>query len=179
VTLRSALAPLVIALALPAAAAAQGEIRGMPDPPGTGSRFRGATMIHYEQRPADGFAVPTGPAGKGFREETVDGRLTLAVYRIDRERSPLDVAEAYAVALKEGGFEILYRCAEEACGGRRFNAGVAPDDPRFAGGAATQQYIAARKKQESGDLVAQVYVVRRGAPDEIFLRLAVVERKQP
>jgi hypothetical protein len=178
VTLPSTLAPLVIALALPAAAAAQGEIRGMPDPPGTGKRFPDAAMIHYEQRPADGFAVPTGPAGKGFREEVVDGRLTLAIYRVDKDRSPLDVAEAYEAALKEGGFEILYRCAEEACGGRRFNAAVAPDDPRFAGGAATQQYIAARKKQESDDLVAQVYAVRR-ASEAIFLRLAVVERKQP
>jgi OmpA-OmpF porin, OOP family len=176
--LRSALAPLAIALALPAAAAAQGEIRGMPDPPGTGSRFPGAAMIHYEQRPAAGFAVPTGPAGKGFREEVVDGRLTLAVYRIDKERSPLDVGEAYEAALKDGGFEILYRCAEEACGGRRFNDAVAPDDRRFAGFAATQQYITARKKQESGNLTAQVYVVR-GASETIFLRLAVVEEKHP
>jgi hypothetical protein len=137
-------------------------------------------MIHYEQRPAEGFAVATGPAGRGFKGEIVDGRLTLAVYRIDKDRSPVEVAEAYEEALKQGGFEVLYRCGEEACGGRRFNEAIAADDRRFAGRAAGQQYVAARKRQESGDLVAQVYVVTAPAAiDAVYLRLAVIQQSRP
>ena len=169
-------AAIAFALAQPFPAAAQAEISGMPDPPGTGSRFPGAAMIHYEQRPAEAFVVPTGPAARDQKQEVVDGKLTLAIYRVNEKRSPLEVADAYESAFRENGFEILFRCAEAGCGGARFNAAVVPSDRRFLAREAQQQYIAARRKQESGDLIAQLYALR-GSTGDVYFRHFVIEER--
>jgi OOP family OmpA-OmpF porin len=174
---------LVAALIWPTGAMAQAEVKGMPDPPGIGKRFPGATMIQYEHKEFDDFTLLTGPASKDQKTETVEGRITTAVYRIDKERTALEVARTYEDEMRQRGFEIVFQCAERACGGRGFNLAVMPYNVRFGGNESTQQYIAARKKQETGDLVAQLYVVKNTASggaskNDVFARLVVIEEKE-
>lgn len=179
--------PWVVACFLPAAAAAQ-------DVPGSGEhalvplRFPDAVIVDYAETAYDAVVVPT----EGFTREGVygdrldlEGRITEIVYRIPAERSTVEVFRAYADALDELGFDRLFACAADTCGGRGFNLTLAGDQYMTFGDLPDdQRYLAARlADRPEGAAYATLFIVKaysRGGPDQnaVFARLRVIETDQ-
>jgi len=92
----------------------------------------------------------------------------------------LEVAENYQLTLEAGGFEILFSCVNEDCGGRFFNhARSTPYHLHFAENYDDQRYLAARLDDENGVVALSLYTVHRGAvgsyPDQALTQLDIVE----
>ncbi len=87
-------------------------------------RYADACLIAHVARAFDGLQLPTGPAVQrdgswaAERSETLEGRSTRLMYLIPPGRSALEVFRNYERSLTERGFEFLFSCAEDACGGR-------------------------------------------------------------
>ncbi|MEX0758910.1 MAG: DUF4892 domain-containing protein, partial [Tistlia sp.] len=111
----------------------------------------------------------------------LEGRVTRIVYRMPPERSTLEILRNYEQGLAAGGFELLFTCANEACGGRNFNHAAIPYSTEFAENYKDQRYLVARlARPEEGDLYAALYVVRNTAgggadKDRVYGHLEVVE----
>lgn len=175
-----------LAVFLPATAAAQ-------DAPGSGEhplvplRFPDAVITDYEETAYDAIILPT----EGFAEEErygdrldLEGRITEIVYRIPAERSTIEVFRAYADGLDALGFQRLYACAADTCGGRGFNLTLAGDQYMTFGDLPNdQRYLAARLDRPEGTAYAMLFLVKaysRGGADQdaVFARLTVIETDQ-
>jgi len=166
-------------LATPAVAA---DIEGSADPEAIGARYPGAEIVRYSQTEFDEFTLLTGPAEGRAPTEKVDleGRITRASYQIGAERSTLEVLRNYETALVDDGFEILYECAKEECGGRDFNLIVVPYWSGFGENDEEQRYVAARREDGEGTTHVAIYVVRNVSvggrtKDLIYAQVDVVE----
>lgn len=83
------------------------------------SRFEGARITAYEAADFDAATLPTGPvADENAPDETValEGRITRMAYHIPEEKTSLEVARNYEIALATGGFDIAFSCAGPECG---------------------------------------------------------------
>lgn len=153
------------------------------------SRYQGSEIIKYGQRAFDEVHLIGGPIKqRGGRDKnadayrTVEGKLTRIAYHAPSGRSALEVFRNYEQALQAGGFELLYRCDNEACGGRTFNEAATPADLHtyMAYNEKDQRYLLARLARATGDVYAAVYVVRAysiGGPnkDRVYANLQIVE----
>lgn len=94
-------------------------------------RYAGACLIAHVSRAYDAVEIPTGPAirpdGTWVAEssESLEGKATRLMYLIPHGRSSLEVFRNFERSLSEAGFQTLYSCAGEACGG--------PGGGRYAG----------------------------------------------
>ena len=89
----------------------------------------------------------------------VEGKITQITYKTSKERSTVEVFRNYESALKGAGFETLYSCANNECGGRNFNHAVAPYE-LFGENYEDQRYLASKLKRPEGDVYVSLYVVR-------------------
>ena len=171
---------------LPAAAAAQ-DVPGSGEHPAVPLRFPDAEIVGYEETAYDAVVVPT----ESFRQQDVygghldlEGRITEIVYRIPAERSTAEVFRAYADGLDDLGFDRLFACAADVCGGRGFNLTLAGDHYMTFGDLPNdQRYLAARLDRPEGAAYAMLFLVKaygRGGPDRdaVFARLTVIETEQ-
>ena len=96
-----------------------GDVPGSRDHPLI-SRYEGATIIDYETKEFDAYELLLGP--NPGKEENLDegqmleGAVTKIRYIAPHGRSTLEVYRNYEHALKRAGFEILFDCANRACG---------------------------------------------------------------
>ena len=165
--------------------AAEGDVAGAKDPPGIGQRFPDARIVHYEQEAFDAYAMPTGKAtarGKLAASLDLEGRVTDVRYEIPAERTTLEVFRNYEQALDAAGFEVLFSCADVACGGRDFNHIQSDGYRGFQETPKGQRYLAAKLPRAAGDLYANVFVVKNygvGGPtkDLVYVRVVTVETK--
>lgn len=178
----------ITALLTAVAAAHAADLPGAKDHPMV-SRYQGSEIVKYEQRAFD--SVPLirdaikqrgGRANNAAAYHTVEGKLTRIAYRAPAGRSALEVFRNYEGALKEAGFELLYQCDNELCGGRTFNEAATPADLHtlMAYNEKDQRYLLAKLARPAGDVYAAVYVVRAyaiGGPnkDRVYANLQVVE----
>jgi len=117
----AALAAFFLALSLPSIASDCTDVTGEdhPDMP----RYADSCLIAHVSRAFDAVEIPTGPAvrpdGTWVAEssESLEGKATRLMYLIPHGRTSLEVFRNYERSLVERGFEILYSCAGEACGG--------------------------------------------------------------
>lgn len=159
--------------------AAEGDVAGAKDPPGIDQRFTGATITYYDQRTFDSYTMPTGKAtgrGKLAASETLEGRVTEVRYRISAERTTLEVMRNYIDAFEAKGFQTLFACADDACGGRDFNHVAGAGKTGFQETPKGQRYLAGKRD----NLHASVYVVKNysvGGPtkDMVNVRVVTVE----
>lgn len=114
----------------------------------------------------------------------LEGKLARISYRAPAERSVLEVFRNYENALKAAGFETIFTCDRDACGGRNFNHAMAEGNlySLFGEYQAEQRYLAAKLPRPEGDVYAAVYVVMNksgGGPnkDRAMVQLDVVELK--
>jgi outer membrane protein OmpA-like peptidoglycan-associated protein len=144
--------------------AAQPAKQGHPMiPPYPGStEGQGVNVVAFNE-----YDIPIGPSkdGKWPRTQHVEGKFTNFGYGKPPGRSTLEVLRNYEGALKAAGFQTLFSCRMEACGGQ---TGLQPLGfvPYDDGG-----YVAAKLARAEGD----VYVAMNVMPNET--RFVVIETK--
>lgn len=181
-SLLSVLLSLLLALA-PAAAFAQ-DLAGSRDPEVVGERFPGAVIVHYEAPTYDEVDLAAGPVRQSRQLEeklSLEGEVEVVHYRIaPGVSSPLEVQRAYEEALAAKGFEILFQCRGEDCGGRAFNHTVTDGRTGFGEEHRHQRYLLARlQRPGEAEVHLSLYTTQAaglGGPrkDEINQRLVVV-----
>jgi outer membrane protein OmpA-like peptidoglycan-associated protein len=161
----------------------EADIAGASDHPLI-DRYPGSVIDQYETTEFDEFHLALGP-GKNRQIEstqTLEGRVTIIRYAIDKDRSTLEVFRNYEIFLKEKGFETLYACADKDCGGRDFNLAVIPYTTEQGDAVAGQRYLAAVLRRPEGDVHVSLYVTKASGlggekMDQVYARLAVIESK--
>lgn len=183
---------IVVALALlVSVSVSAGDLPGSKDHPMV-SRYEGSEIVKYDQRAFEAYPLIVGKIDKrGGRAvhpdsyRALEGKMTRVAYRVPEQRSVLEVQRNYESALKSAGFEILFACENELCGGRtgrEFNEAATPKDMAVTMGfhEKDQRYLAARLARAEGDVYVSLYTVRAysigGAnKDRVFSNLVVVE----
>ncbi len=185
--MRTILVVLVLLLAGIANADA-GDIQGSADHPLI-PRYEGSEIVKYDTEAFTDYRLLVAPAkAYGGLEKNLDstlaleGALTRITYRAPADRSALEVFRNYETALAEAGFDAVFSCDREDCGGRNFNHAASPKSAYTAFGEyyADQRYLAARLARPEGDVYAALYVVMNragGGPnkDRAMIQLDVVE----
>lgn len=112
----------------------------------------------------------------------LEGKVTRISYRAPAERSVLEVFRNYENALDAAGFETIFTCDRDACGGRNFNHAIAEGSlySLFGEYQAEQRYLAAKLPSPEGDVYAAVYSVMNksgGGPnkDRAMVQLDIIE----
>lgn len=86
-------------------------------------RYADSCLIAHVSRAYEGVEIPTGPAvnrdGTWVAESSasLEGKTTRLMYLIPHGRTSLEVFRNYERSLADRGFEILFSCTGEACGG--------------------------------------------------------------
>jgi outer membrane protein OmpA-like peptidoglycan-associated protein len=154
----------IVVLLSSATVAAQPARQGHPMiPPYPGStEGQSVNVVAFEE-----YNIPTGPTkdGKFTKTERVEGKLTNFGYSLPSGRSTLEVFRNYEGALEAAGFQTLFTCRGEACGGQ---VGHAPMGFIPSGDSG---YLAAKLARAEGD----VYVAMNVMPTEA--RFVIVETK--
>jgi outer membrane protein OmpA-like peptidoglycan-associated protein len=162
-----------------------GDVAGSRDHPMV-SRYAGSEIIAYEEQAFDEYDLIvdkiTQYGGRGKNREAtqpLEGKLTLISYKVAAQRTTLEVLRNYETAVKEGGFEILFACKNEDCGGRNFNHAVVPYTAYFGDAYSDQRYLAARLSRTEGDVYVAVYATRGtvdgGRTYNVYARVDVIE----
>jgi OmpA-OmpF porin, OOP family len=132
-------------------------------------RYKGSEIKKYDKREFDEYVLLLGEvvhaAGepnnvKISESEKLEGKVTKISYELPEDRSSLEVFRNYEIELKNAGFEILFTCSNEECGGRSFNHTVVPYDTMFGDNYYDQRYLAAKLSRPEGDAYASVYVIK-------------------
>lgn len=118
---------LVFAYLIVLGVAVAADIDGSQDHPLLAQRYEGSEITRYEQQAFDELPLLVMPAthSGGIAKNSdatkdLEGRLTRLTYRAPAERTTLEVYRNYQTALLDAGFEILFECKTDACGGRNF-----------------------------------------------------------
>ncbi|HEU0204744.1 MAG TPA: DUF4892 domain-containing protein [Burkholderiaceae bacterium] len=181
-----ALAPFIVLVASFTTVAAAADIRGSKDHPMI-SRYAGAEIIAYKVTAFDAYpllvrkALHYGGIDKNAESvQAIEGRITRISYRAPTGRSTLEVYRNYEAELKKAGFEPIFACTDEECGGRNFNHAVA-EYGIFGELYEDQRYLAGRLKRGEGDVYAVLYValgsVRGGPRNTPYVQLDLIEAR--
>ncbi len=150
-------------------------------------RYGGSEIIAYDQTTFDTYNLFIAPATTyGGLDANLDhtlpleGLITEIVYRIPEDRTPLEVMRNYELALQELGFEALFQCEAERCGGRNFNHSM-PYNMALAENYAEQRFLSARLSDGEAEIYVSLYVTRNTSSGganagRTFARLDVIER---
>jgi outer membrane protein OmpA-like peptidoglycan-associated protein len=129
------------------------------------SRYDGSEIIRYAEADFDEYALlverATAYGGKSQNLHAtlaLEGRTTRITYVAPDRRTTLDVFRNYRGALEPAGFEILFECSNDACGGRDFNHAVVEYTGEFGDYYEDQRYLAARLSRDGGDVYVSLYV---------------------
>jgi len=90
-----------------------------------------------------------------------------------------DVFRNYENALTKAGFETLYSCKNDECGGYNFNRAVT-EITNLVGSQGDQRYLSAKLPRDSGDVYVSLYVAKAnvgGGPDyrRVLTQLHIIE----
>lgn len=153
------------------------------------SRYDGSEIVRYETEEFTDYHLLTGPAVNygGIEQNmdaavTLEGKLTRITYRAPAGRSSLEVFRNYETALAGAGFEQIFNCARENCGGRNFNHAASPKNYYLAFGEyhTEQRYLASRLDRPGGEVYVSLYLVLNesgGGPNRnrVMVQLDVIE----
>ncbi len=95
------------------------DVKGSEDHPLI-SRYPGSVITEYAHKEYDEFTLPLGKivgTEKVQKTQHLEGKVTRIRYAGPPGRSTLEVLRNYQEALRNAGFETLYTCAKEECGG--------------------------------------------------------------
>lgn len=168
-------------VALPGHAA---DVAGSKDHPLVG-RFSGAEIHTYQQLDYDETAMPDQAIPKESEAKTLvlEGKITRIGYRIDGNKSALEVFRNYQDTVRAGGFKTVFECkGDEQCGGD-FQSFVLNGDkvrPSGEGDAAfggKYYVVLAKKEAPSGDVFAFLDVMQDESNKRTLVFLQVVEVK--
>jgi outer membrane protein OmpA-like peptidoglycan-associated protein len=112
-----------------------------------------ASMQTEELRPADSFALPVGAFAEGvIPTQNVEGDVSFRTWRIDSPGlTTLQILSPLRQQLSREGFETLFECRSDQCGGFdfRFGTEVVPAPAMFVD-LADFRFLSARHKTSSG-----------------------------
>ena len=119
------LSALAVLASVSLAHAANGDVRGSRDYPGI-ERFAGSVITGYEARESDRTRLQTAPFKNGDATGDLrpEGRVTRVAYRIDPGPSMLQVAQSFEAQFAQAGYETVFACEAEVCGGVHFSMGI-------------------------------------------------------
>lgn len=132
----------------------------------------GAVRTAEIVRGEDSYELPTGPVGADARNQLrLAGRVVWSGFRHDGEISPLDVMEGYRARLSELGFEEVFACWNQRCGGFDFRFGVAMlPSPAMRMDVRTFGQLSARRA--SPEAYASILVSR--VQDQVFIQTVAI-----
>jgi hypothetical protein len=136
------------------------DVEGSSDHPVV-SRYEGSSIVDYDFREFDSYEIllgklkrdPENPSDKiAETSENLEGKVTKISYYLPEDRSTLEVFRNYEDALKAAGFEILFTCANNECGGRDFNHKLVEYKSGFGDNYSDQRFLAAKLARDEGDV---------------------------
>ena len=144
------------------------------------SRYPGSIITEYSFAEFDEFTFPLGKLKDDTtfeKTQHLEGKITRIGYQGPVGRSILEVYRNYESALQKAGFQILFSCANQACGAGSptlYNA-KGQEDWNWTSG---HRYLSARAPRAEGDAYVSLHIgqwadLRRGA----YIVLYVVEVK--
>lgn len=156
------------------------DVKGSADHPLV-SRYEGAVIVRYETKKFDEYTLLTGKVGGGGgdgKPVALEGRVTKIRYEIDKQRSTLEVFRNYEAALTGAGFEVLFSCKNEDCGGFAFSRAV--HGGAMSGSEEDQRYLAAKLVRPEGTAYVSLYIKKAyeiGGPkrNNVYADLHIVE----
>lgn len=136
-------------------------------------RFEGSEISHYEFRDFDEyrFYAARPPA----EPQKVEGRATRIAYTLPEDVSLAQVARNFRLGLEAKGFEIVFECETDECGGG--DLGYALDLfalPNMSLDIFDFRYIAARQMAEAGEVFATV-AFSMGSYGRVMAQVTVIE----
>ncbi len=157
------LAGLVLSGAATAGAMAA-DVAGSSDHPIL-PRYEGAEIVRYDHASYDAYHLlfEAATAYGGINDNLqhtlpLEGEVTEITYLLPEDRSPLEVMRNYVLALDGLGFEIIYQCAAEECGGRNFNHAAVPYVEGLGDNYGEQRYVAAVLNKGEHQVYLSLYV---------------------
>ncbi|WP_322064923.1 OmpA family protein [Burkholderia ubonensis] len=172
-------------LSLSSLASAAGDEPGSKDHPLV-TRFAGATITAYSQTPFDEAFLPNQPINdeKTAKGLNLEGKVTRISYSIGAGRSTLEVERNYLDALQKGGFQILFRCTAEQCGGDLQSLVINSGRMRQAGGGdanfgGKHRTILAKLPRPSGDAYVFLHIMDDSASNKRALVYEEVVEVKP
>ncbi len=107
------------------ARAADGDVPGASDYPGI-ERFAGSVITGYDARDGAATRLQTAPFkdGNATGDLRPRGRVTRIAYRTNPGRSIPEVSRSFETQLAQAGYETVFACDAEDCGGTFFSQGV-------------------------------------------------------
>ena len=79
-----------------------------------GSRIRGGSIKQFDEQTLVVGRSTTTP--KDIKLQRLEGKVTIVEYDDPRDRSSLERMRNYELALRQGGFQVVYACGKEECG---------------------------------------------------------------
>src|SRR5690606_31898331 len=135
--------------------ASAADIAGSADHPLV-PRYEGSEIVAYQTEEFTDYRLMVAKAQNyGGLDKNLDatlpleGKVTRLSYRAPADRSVLEVFRNYENALKTAGFETVFACEKDDCGGRNFNHTIAAGElySPYCEYQAEQRYLAAKLSQ--------------------------------
>ncbi|MGH1367923.1 MAG: OmpA family protein [Maritimibacter sp.] len=114
----------------------------------------GAQLRFEDASDVDGYAMPIGPFdGERIQTRATSGAVTKRAWRIGGTgQSTFQIYIALKTQLEAQGYNILFECDEESCGGYDFRFGTTViDEPEMHVDLGDFQFLSAQLPGESGD----------------------------
>ncbi len=158
------------------APAADGDLPGASDYPGI-ERFTGSIITGYDARDFDATRLQTAPFqnGNATGDKRPEGRVTRIAYRTRPGPSIPEVAQSFETELAEAGYETVFTCNAEDCGGTFFSQAVdALFVPQMWVNGVNYRYVVGRKEGDDGAETWATVLVSHHA-DFVTAQLVVTE----
>ncbi len=134
------------------ALAADGDLPGARDYPGI-TRFAGSVITGYDAKDFARTRLQTAPFenGDATGDKRPEGRVTRIAYRTGPGPSIPEVTQSFESELAKAGYETVFSCESEACGGTFFSQGLdVLYIPQMWVNGVNYRYIVGRKSSDEG-----------------------------
>ncbi len=152
---------LVWAISVPALGQEKGVVEHPMVKRYPGSELMGRSTM--EVRQFDEFELVVGPikGGKPSKTQHLEGKISSADYRNPADRSVLEIYRNYQQALMRAGFQILFACNNQECGGDT-PPSTRPHFYSVGNPAWSNRYLAAKLSRPEGDVYVSLLVHAQG-----------------
>ncbi len=139
------------------------------------SRFEGSYIVAYEMYNYNELELATGIEEGDVKKTTFEGEVISNVYKGPEGSSSLEVLRNYQIALKEAGFDIVYKDEGKCDDLVPFKIGDYKYGEIACGLGRDSRYLFARLTDPGGDILVSVHTAMRG--HNPYCLLQVVEEK--
>jgi len=158
------------------------DIKGSSDHPVI-SRYEGSVIKAYNQKEFDEYQLLLGkahyatyPKTTSDNKKNLEGKVTRITYLNPAGRSTLEVFRNYKNELEKGGFNILFTCSDDECGGRAMNHAAVPKSAYIFMGENydDQRYLDAELNRDKGRIYTAIYI-NSGPGKKVYSQVDVIE----